>query len=555
MAVETSLAFAPTITPRPYQSKAVEMTWEWLRQNEGHPCLVLPTGAGKSIIIAMLCKDAIQGWPGTKILMLTHVKELISQNAEKMRSVWPNAPLGIFSAGLGRKEIDAITFGGIQSLRGKAYLLGHQDLIIIDEAHTISHKDEGAYRELLKELQEINPSLRIIGLTASPWRLGHGLVTEKPAIFDALIEPVTIEELQNLGHLAQLRSKTTTAKLDTDGVHKRGGDFIESELQAHVDTEPHNVAIVEEVIARAEGRKSWLFFCAGVKHAEHVRDALRVRGISAEMVTGETQDGERAEILRKFKSGEVRAVTNVMVLSTGFDHPGIDLIALLRATESPGLFLQQVGRGFRVKPNGSDCLILDFAGLVARHGPVVALKIPTKYGESEGIPPSKACPECGEIVATATRICPACNFTFPPLQKEQLVLRNDDIMGREPSEMIVSSWTWSIARSKKSDQPMIVVSYYGRVTEVLKEYLCIWHDGFAGQKGRARLNEIAKGCHVPVQELTGDDATERLERAYPPTKIFFKMEGKYQRIVGQEWAVDDKPLSPMLPDYSDEAPF
>lgn len=538
MAVETSLAFASTLNPRPYQSKAVEMTWDWLRNNQGHPCLVLPTGAGKSIIIAMLCKEAIQSWPGTKILMLTHVQELIAQNAEKVRLVWPNAPLGIFSSGLGRKEIDDITFGGIQSLRGKASLLGHIDLVIVDEAHTISHKDEGGYRELLKSLEEINPSIRIIGLTASPYRLGHGLITEAPAIFDALLEPVTIEELQNAGFLTQLRSKVTSAQLDTNGVHKRGGDFIESELQAHVDTEPHNVAIVEEVIARAGTRRSWLFFCAGVKHAEHVREALRVRGISTETVTGETPNGERSRILADYKACRITALVSVQALTTGFDAPNTDLIALLRPTESPGLFLQMVGRGFRIKTHTDHCLILDFAGVIARHGPITALKIPTKYGESDGIPPSKSCPECGEIVATATRICPGCGFNFPPPQKEQLALRNDDIMGREPSEMIVTSWTWTVAKSKKSELPMIVVSYYGRVTEVLKEYLCLWHDGFAAQKASSRLRELAKGCNVPWDELQGDDATERMERAYPPTKVLFKMEGKYPRIVGQEWATE-----------------
>ncbi len=535
------LAFGAAIQPRPYQSKAVADTFDWLANNDGNPCLVLPTGSGKSVIVAELCRQAVQGWPGTRILMLVHVQELVQQNAEKMRHVWPNAPLGIYAAGLRRKEIDAITFASIQSIHRKAELVGHIDLVIADEAHTIGHKDEGTYRDFLAALKGINPSIRVIGLTASPWRLGHGLITDKPAIFDALIEPVKIEELQAMGFLTQLRSKVTSAKLDTIGVHKRGGDFIESELQKHVDTDDKNSAIVDEVIARAGERKSWLFFCAGVEHSIHVRDVLRSRGILAEVVTGETPNGERAQILADYKAKRVTALVNVQVLTTGFDAPDTDLIALMRPTESPGLFLQMVGRGFRIKSHTDHCLILDFAGVIERHGPITALKIPTRIGEGDGIPPSKTCSECGEICATAVRICPACGHAFPEQEKAPLALRNDDIMGREPSEMNVLSWTWTVARSKKSDLPMIVVTYYGGVaSSSLKEYLCLWHDGFAAQKAQARLRELARGCNVPWDELQGDDATDRMERAYPPARVFFKMEGKYQRIVGQEWAAAEQ---------------
>ncbi len=547
----TPSLFGAAIQPREYQSKAVSDTFSWLSVNPGNPCLVLPTGAGKSIIVAEICRQAVQGWPGTRILMLVHVQELVAQNAEKMRHVWPNAPLGIFSAALRRKEIDAITFASIQSIHRKAELVGHIDLVIADEAHTIGHKDEGTYRTFLAALKERNPQIRIIGLTASPWRLGHGLITDKPAIFDALIEPVTIEALQDMGFLAKLRSKTTQAKLDAEGVHKRGGDFIESELQKHVDTEEKTSPIVDEVIARADGRLHWLFFCAGVEHALHVRDTLRARGITAETVTGDTPDGERADILRRFKSGAVRAVTNVMVLSTGFDFPDIDLIALMRPTESPGLFLQQVGRGFRIKSHTDHCLVLDFAGVIERHGPITALKIPTKAGEGDGIAPSKGCPNCGEIVAASARTCPACGEIFPEPEKAPLALRNDDIMGREPSEMEVESWSWTVGRSKKADLPMIIVTYYGRsALNSLKEYLCLWHDGFAAQKANARLRELAKGCHVPWEELQGDDATDRMERAYPPRLILYKMEGKYPRIVGQEWAVGGVEVS-----AEEEVPF
>ena len=319
---------------RDYQQRAIDDLYSWFGSNVGNPCLVLPTGAGKSLIIAALCRDAIQQWPETRILMMSHVKELIEQNAEKMRAMWPGAPLGIYSASLRKRNLEEpITFAGIQSVRNKSKEIGHVDLVIIDECHLVNHKAEGGYRTLIEELTTINPELRVIGLTATPHRLGHGLITDKPAIFDDLLESVTIEELIHKGYLANLRSKVTKEKLSTDGVHKRGGDFIESELQAAVDTDAHNMAVVDEVIGLAGNRRHWLFFCAGVQHAVNIRDQLRLRGISAETVTGETPQGERAQIISDFKAGKIQALTNANVLTTGFDAVHVDVIAMLRARE------------------------------------------------------------------------------------------------------------------------------------------------------------------------------------------------------------------------------
>ena len=155
---------------RDYQQKAIDQLYAWFEAgNEGNPCLVLPTGSGKSHIVAALCKDALQKWPETRVLMLTHVKELIEQNAEKMRLHWPGAPMGIYSASIGRKQLgEPITFAGIQSVRTKSKELGHIDLVLIDECHLVNHKEEGGYRTLLADLKAINPAMRVVGLTATP---------------------------------------------------------------------------------------------------------------------------------------------------------------------------------------------------------------------------------------------------------------------------------------------------------------------------------------------------------------------------------------------------
>jgi DNA repair protein RadD len=525
---------------REYQQRTITELYAWFEAgNEGNPCLVLPTGSGKSHIIAALCKDALQSWPETRILMLTHVKELIAQNAEKMRQHWPNCPLGIYSAGLGRKELgEPITFAGIQSVRAKAKLIGHVDLVIIDEAHLVSHKDEGGYRALLAELKAINPNLRIIGLTASPYRLGHGYITDKPAIFDALIEPVSIEELIFKGYLSTLRSKLTATKLEVDGVHKRGGEYIESELQAKVDTKDKNAKVVREIINLSTERKSWLIFCAGVQHAQHIKDALVAQGIVAECVTGETPSTQRDRILKDFKAGTIQALTNANVLTTGFDAPSIDLIAMLRPTMSPGLYVQMAGRGLRIADGKTDCLVLDFAGVVEQHGPITAVRPPPKKGDKVGEAPVKVCDHCQEICALSVRVCPACGAEFPEPVKPALKLSTLDIMGVEGVDMEVTAWTWRKHISRASGKEMLALSYYGGLSDPpVTEYLAVCHDGYAGEKSRRLLTDIAYKAGVTLDYSVADlhEMAQQLTEGEPPSAIEYKKSGKFFTVLKRTW--------------------
>jgi len=525
---------------RAYQQLAIDQLYDWMGNHNGNPCLVLPTGAGKSHVVAALCKDAVQNWPETRILMLTHVKELIEQNAEKMLQHWPNAPMGIYSASIGKRQLgEPITFAGIQSVRNKANLLGHVDLIIIDECHLVSHKDEGGYRGLIDQLTQINPHLRVIGLTATPYRLGHGLITDKPAIFDGLIEPVTIPGLIEQGYLATLRSKVTTAKLSVDGVHKRGGEYIESELQAAVNTDPLNAAVVQEVIKLAGVRKSWLFFCAGIDHARNVAVMLNALGVPADVVTGDTSKKERAQIIADFKAGRLKALTNANVLTTGFDYPDIDLIAMLRPTLSPGLYVQMAGRGLRLKSHTDHCLVLDFAGVVARHGPIVAVEPPKKGGTGEGDAPIKVCDHCGEINHAAVKNCSNCGEAFPEPEPPPPKLHNDDIMGLEGSEMDVKEWVWRIHESRTSGKEMLTVTYYGKnlSDKPVTEYITILHEGHAGEKARRTLIGMAFQAGVqinPAGEL--QDIVQQMNNATAPDELIYRLDGKFYRVLGRNWS-------------------
>lgn len=530
---------------RDYQSRSIEMLYSWIENNKGHPCVVMPTGSGKSHVIAALCKDALQSWPETRVLMLTHVKELIEQNAEKMRLHWPGAPMGIYSASVGKRQLgEPITFAGIQSVRDKAQQIGHVDLIIIDECHLVNHKDEGGYRKLISELTAINPAIRIIGYSATPYRLGHGLITDKPALFDDLIEPVSIEELIFKGYLATLRSKVTKDRLDTSGVHKRGGEFIESELQAAVDTDDNNQRVVREVIDLAGDRKAWLVFCTGVKHAQHVAEVLRQHGVTAECVTGETPKKEREHLLTEFKAGRLRALTNANVLTTGFDYPDIDLIAMLRPTMSASLYVQMAGRGMRVKSHTDHCLVLDFAGVVESHGPITNVQPPKKGGDGNGEAPVKVCDHCGELVHISVMICPSCGEQFPEPVKKAMVLRDDDIMGLEGKDLEVTSWNWRRHVSRASGKEMLSCTYYGSLSDKpITEYLPVLHDGYAGQKAMRQLLTMANssGAHLAeAAHLEGSEGLDylavQMSNSKPPTSIEYRLDGKFHRVIKRSWA-------------------
>lgn len=522
---------------RDYQKRTIDELYKWLAIHAGHPCVVMPTGSGKSHIVAALCKDALQQWPETRILMLTHVKELIEQNAEKMCQHWPDAPLGIYSASIGIKQMDCITFAGIQSIRNKAAELGHVDLVIIDECHLVSHKDEGGYRKLLAALSAINPHLRVIGLTATPYRLGHGLITDKPALFDALLEPVSIEELVHKGYLSPLRSKITSAKLDVSGVHKRGGEYIEAELQKAVNTTDNNWRVVNEVIKLAGERKAWLFFCAGVDHAENVSAMLNVHNIPAACITGETPKAERERIISEYKAGKLRALTNANVLTTGFDYPDIDLIAMLRPTMSASLYVQMAGRGMRPKSHTDHCLVLDFAGVVATHGPITAVVPPSKGGSGNGEAPVKVCDACGELVHLSARQCSTCGTPFPEPKAKKLKLHDDDIMGVDGKTLNVSSWMWRVQTSQKNGKRMLVVSYYGGLSDpVIREYLTVLHDGIAGGKARNIVSKYLLDCNVtPSEDM--EETARRLTAAKPPAQIEYKMDGQYHRVLRRKYAI------------------
>jgi DNA repair protein RadD len=520
---------------RDYQQRALDMLFEYFEQHTGNPCLVLPTGAGKSHIIAEFCKLVVSTYSDQRILMLTHVKELIEQNASKMRQHWPDAPLGIYSAGLRQRNAgEAITFAGIQSVAKKADLLGWVDIVLIDEAHRINHAAEGNYRRLIDQLTAINPQLKVIGLTATPYRLGHGYITDAPAIFTDLLEPIEVLDLVKQGYLAPLRSLATATRFDLSEVKKRGGEFVEADLEAAVNKADLNRSVAEEIYDKAEQRKSILVFCVSVAHAFAMRDALQALGVTTETIVGITPSDKRAKIIADFKAGKIRALTNANVLTTGFDAPNVDCIAACRPTLSTSLYVQMLGRGTRLKEDINDCLVLDFAGLTHTHGffddPLVKKPKKTEGGEA----PVKACPECHELCYTAVRYCPNCGYEFPPPKPPQMELKVAPIMSDELGEQgtPIKAWRWDI---HNNGTDMLRVRYYPKdpYAEIITEYFTVWHGGGASYRAWHRLQNILGALKLHVYK--DGELYEALSSSPAPTSITYRKEDRFFRVISRSW--------------------
>ncbi|HQL54254.1 MAG: DEAD/DEAH box helicase [Phycisphaerae bacterium] len=507
---------------RPYQLEAVEAVYRHLRERDDHPCVVIPTAGGKTPVIATICRDAVQRWGG-KVLILAHVKELLEQAAEKLRAVAPDLPFGIYSAGLNRRDLGyAVTVAGIQSVYQRAADVGAVDLVIVDESHLIPPDGEGMYRQFLAEMQQTNPLVRVIGFTATPFRMKTGTICAPENILNAVCYEIGVRTLIVQGYLCPLRTKAGTQKPDTEKLHVRAGEYVASEVEALMDEDTLVLSACREIVTHAVDRKSVLIFASGIRHAQHVARVLGgSHGAECGFVCGDTLPFERADTLQRFRSGDLKYLVNVNVLTTGFDAPNIDCVALLRPTLSPGLYYQMVGRGFRLHPGKTDCLVLDFGGNALRHGPVDQLRVDdAAHGEGEA--PVKECPTCHELVAAGYATCPACGHVFPPREMRQHDRRASDAgilsdqVTRVDYDVEEVFYAVHTKRNAPPDAPRTMrVDYRVGFNQYVTEWICVEHNGFARQKA---AQWWARRSHEPVP-ASAEEAVELAQAgALAPTQ-------------------------------------
>ena len=385
-------------TLRPYQADSVKAVIHYFRKHTTPAVIVLPTGAGKSLVIAELARLA-KG----RVLVLAHVKELVEQNHAKYEGYGLKG--SIFSAGLGRKETDQqVVFASVQSVvRNLDSFKNQFSLLVIDECHRVPDEKTSSYQKVITHLRELNPGIKVLGLTATPYRLGMGWIyqyhtrgqvrTEEPRFFRDCIFELPIRYLLDENFLTPARMMDAPVlSYDFSQLKPANtGRYKEAEMDMVIDKAKRATPqIVEQIIQYANERKGVMVFAATVRHAQEIHGLLP-EGETA-IVIGDTPTPERDAIIQSFKNREIKYLVNVSVLTTGFDAPHVDLIAILRPTESVSLYQQIVGRGLRLSEGKSECLVLDYAGnSYDLYQPEVGDPKPDSTSEIITIP----CPACG----------------------------------------------------------------------------------------------------------------------------------------------------------------
>ncbi|UYM16226.1 DEAD/DEAH box helicase [Endozoicomonas euniceicola] len=531
-----------------YQQEAIDAIYAYFSNEEGNPLVCVSTGGGKSVIIAAFIFGVIERWHGQRFLIISHVKEIIEQNHDKMHAVWEEAPTGVYSAAMRARDTDAqILFASIQSIHKRAEELGYFDLVLIDECHLLNSENrETMYYRLLEELKAINPAMKIIGFTATPYRVKQGLLTQgKNPLFTDIIYETDIQRLIDDGYLSPLRSKSGREKIDLDGVRTRQGDYLTADMESAVQKNDVTEKAVTEVIEYGKDRKAWLIFCVSVAHAEQVKELLIYEGINAECITGETPKYERVRILADFKEGKIKALTSQGVLTTGFDAPLVDLIVLLRATKSPGLYVQILGRGLRISPETgkTDCLVLDYGGNITRHGPIDQITIgKIQAGEVTGQAPVKECPECFELILAGLRICPACQYQFLAQDKHDAQATGGALLSNqiEPEWLGVDEVLYDI-HEKMGKPPSLQVTYRCGF-ETIREWVCFQHGGYAQQKAEQWWMLRCGIESIPDRTKAAHERITTLNNIREPCRILVRQEGKWHRILNHD--LTPKPGTP-----------
>lgn len=530
-----------SLQPRWYQSEANDAVWKYLNEKSGNCVVVLPTGAGKSLLIALLIQQALEF--GGRVIVLAHRKELLQQNADEIRGLIPGVDVGIYSAGLKSREIhNAVVVAGIQSVFRKAEDLGRRHLVLVDECHLCSDLEESMYSMFLNAMKQ-QEGLRIVGLSATPFRTGTGPICGPDRIFQRIVFEAKTAQLIAEGFLCPITNKVAEAEVNTDKVGLRGGEFVESEMQAAFDVDEKVQAACAEILEKTQGRHSVLVFASGIHHAEQIAELLP----GSAVVTGDTLPIERAETLRRFVAGELRFLVNVDVLTTGFNARCVDAIAILRATMSPGLFCQMVGRGLRLHESVSNCILLDFGGNISRFGSIDD----ENFGRAEGKGRAgvaaengrgKRCPSCELDVSPSTVVCPECNFIFPrerELKHDTTADESSQLTGATPPE------EWDVkdvvvrVHTKKDDSeaPQTVrVDYVctkngtegNLATITIPEWTCPGHQGFARSKFLAWWD--ARSLCDPPENAPDAVALINIGVCRRPVRITTKKDGRWHRI-------------------------
>lgn len=512
---------------RYYQRDSLDALYKYWAEGGGNGLIVLPTGAGKALLIAKLIEELLSEYPTMRIANVTHSASLVGQNFEEFIGLMPFAPAGIYSASLGRRDTKSqVLFCGIQSVWNKTKQLGPIDLVIVDEAHAISRNADTQYGKFFAGVREQNPDSRVCGTTATDYRMDSGRLTEgeeedevvaadndndgaevvvrqkRMKLFDDVVYEIGIGELMEQGFLTRLTSQKTATKIDLKGVGTRGGEYIPGQVSEAAER------IIEEAIAEdmvmSEGRRAGLFFSTSKENANHIAEAIRRHGRTCAVLTSDNSH-QTKEIFEGFKAGKYWAISSVSMITTGTNFPFVDFISLILSTKSAGKLVQILGRGTRNCEGKTDCLIADHGKNLAYHGPIDRIR-PREPGSGLGEQPKKLCPQdiqdiegkcgCGELIAISIMTCQCCGYIFPPNEEEKITAAASEVpvLSTEKPWSAVNERTFRHHPGKEGKPDSVKVTYLVGL-KAINEWICCGHTGFA--KTKADRWWIAHGGQRP----------------------------------------------------------
>lgn len=475
----------------------------------------MPTGSGKSHVIASLAEHYAS--QGLRTCILAHRKELLFQTAEKITS-----PIGYYGASLGDRNADElITIGSIQTIYDKD--VSKMDVIIVDECHLCPNNTElGQYWHFIDKHQPC----KIIGLTATPWRLQGGNLGWGETVYK-----ISYEALKE--HLSPISNKLVAdAQPDLSKVQVKMGEYVENQIAAIMEAPELVEAAVKVMIAYSENRHSVLVFCVSVAHARLLTSILKDNGQECAVITGETAQGHRDSIIADFKAemGATKFLLNCEVLTVGFDAPNIDMIVCLRPTKSKTLWEQMCGRGARKAEGKTNCLLIDMAGNLNEHGP---LGTPYKEKSRKEAPenPNKICPQCEEYVPPLTKECPDCGYLWPEPARPKVSHRIEPDMGEYQGggsqSYLVRDVSYKKHLSKKGNYSLMVrydctYGKYGNIAEWVPEF---------------RIDSFfrARGEPSPPRPIDWDWVTEQAAYLKKPVEITVDHSGEFPRVIKYMW--------------------
>ena len=571
------------LVPRPFQRQGVNAAFKYMQgqgSNPGNPLIAWPTGTGKAFGISMFIKEAFEKWPQFRTVVTCPTEELVEQNYEELKGYWATAPAGIYCSSLKRFDTHfPITFCTIDSLDGNQHKFGRIDLMMPDECHRISNKDNSRYRRVYDYFKAKNKFFFMLGWTATDYRMGQGKLTDEGGLFTEVIYDATTLEAFNWffkeGYLVPPLAAPTNVTVSGEKMSMLGGDYKDKDLQLQFEKDKqsgkiYNALMESKALAEAEGRNHWICFVPGKQACEDVTEMLDSMGVSATFVHSGLSRNERRQRLKDYKNGLYTCMVNNGILTTGFNFKALDLMIMLRKTASASLWVQMLGRGTRpnyaegfdlqslegrwaaiIASGKSNFRVMDFVGNTARLGPINDPVKPKKPGEKKNSDaPIKECSMdpakmgvnkkigCGAFNHPSVKECFFCNWIFPVAESVEdkastlsLVAENKKAEGPivEPFEIDKVLY----AANFRTTKPTITATYHCGKKKFM-EYICLQHTGPARKYAERWWRDRApdRSDHVPETITEGLRLIETLK---VPRRVLVWTNKKPVEIKGYEY--------------------